>query len=75
MSTSEGQHVLDVLEVKPKASMRWYGHVKRRDSLYVGWRRLRLELQAGGLEENQEEVYGCSETRHGVSWDRWAFQS
>ena len=34
--------MLDVLE--RKARLRWFGHVQRRDSEYIGRRMMRLEL-------------------------------
>ena len=36
MSTSEGQHRRDGLERKREASIRWFGHVQRKDDCYIG---------------------------------------
>ena len=44
MSTSEGQHMLDVLERKSDTRLRWFRHVHRRDSKYIGRRMMKLEL-------------------------------
>ncbi|MCJ8730181.1 hypothetical protein PDJAM_G00181210 [Pangasius djambal] len=41
-----------------EARLRWFGHVQRRESEYIGRRMLDMELQAGGEEEAKEEVYG-----------------
>ena len=36
--------MLDVLERKSETRPRWFGHVQRRDSEYIGRRMMRLEL-------------------------------
>ena len=41
MCTSEGQRRWDGLERKYEARLRWFGHVRREDDVYIGRRMLR----------------------------------
>ncbi|KAF3697499.1 hypothetical protein EXN66_Car013179 [Channa argus] len=44
MRTSEGQVMLDVLQIVREDRLRWFGHVQRRNCEYISRRMLRLEL-------------------------------
>lgn len=44
MSTSEVEHMLDVLGIKSEARLKWFGHGQRRDCEYIGRKMQSLEL-------------------------------
>ena len=57
--------MLDVLERKSVRSD-GNGLVQRRHGEYIGRRMMRSELQ--GKRKAKDEIYGCSDRGHEVSW-------
>ena len=51
--TAQVRHVGDKLR---EARLRWFGHMQRRDSEYIGRKMLKMELT--------EEIHGCGERRY-----------
>lgn len=66
MSTSEGQRMLDFLEMKSDARLGWFGHVQRRDGEYIKVGTARQEAE----KKTREEIYSMDVVKggHELSW-------
>ena len=54
-------HVRCFGEKVREARLRWFDHVQRNDSEFIGRRMMRMELSD---RKTKEEIYGCSEKGH-----------
>lgn len=50
-----------------EAWLRWFGHVQRRQSEYIGQGMLSMELP-GEKRKTSDEVHGCNEGGHADDW-------
>ena len=51
-----------------EGSLRWYGHVMRRDQEYVGRRVMKMEYHKRGKDDVKENITGCIEGGKEESW-------
>lgn len=58
MSIKERVHVKCYADKAREARLRWFRHTQRKESQFISREMLRLELQAGGLKEDQREDSG-----------------
>ena len=64
MSTSEGQQVGRFGE-----NTRWFGHVRRKDDVYIGKRMLRMDASKEGKKRGRPK--GGLWMRYESTWQRW----